>query len=110
LIFAKVRKVFVLELLTQSPQRFFFFAENILSSQKALRATKGKYNFVTPWNFDSLDSYGMTKLFFKCESLFYFETAARLERKSFFAVTQFLIKLKSSAKKIGSGRRIKLPK
>ena len=36
--------------------------------------------------------------------------AARLERKSFFANNQVLFRLKSSAKKIGSGRRIKLPK
>ncbi|OJX32951.1 MAG: hypothetical protein BGO86_13280 [Chryseobacterium sp. 36-9] len=50
------------------------------------------------------------KIVFLCWLLFYFESAARLERKSFFAWLQVLFKIKTSAKKIGSGRRIKLPK
>jgi len=57
----------------------------------------------------SMDSYGMTKYCFEVDVSFYAESAARLERKSFFACSQALINLKSCAKKIGSGRRIKLP-
>jgi len=41
--------------------------------------------------------------------LIYAESAARLEWKSFFAWYSGSIKLKTSAKKIGNGRRIKLP-
>jgi len=48
----------------------------------------------------------MVKLKNQCSIL---RSAARLERKSFFACTQVLFIWKLSAKKIGSGRRKSCP-
>ncbi|KFC21317.1 hypothetical protein IO89_14075 [Epilithonimonas lactis] len=48
-------------------------------------------------------------LFLYCH-LFFTESAARLERKSFFACTQVLLKLKSSCKKDWEWKTEKLPK
>ena len=47
----------------------------------------------------SLDSYGMTNVVFIDNFCLEAESAARLERKSFFALTQFLFKLKKKKKK-----------
>jgi len=56
-----------------------------------------------------LDSYGMTNIILEKYSSSMAKLQPDLSGNPFLRVLQVLFKLKSFAKKIGSGRRIKLP-